>query len=110
MVSSKIRLKYKDRDILFQKEYNQLKIKVASNWLEIVTLVAIIFFISFKTCLSCNVENIIISILISGSLTFIIAFLVSHIRNYQLKITRYDKEDVYKKISHDLIEKSKNLK
>ena len=103
MAPSKIRLRYKDRDILFKKEYNQLKIKVASNWLEILILITIIFYALFQTCISCNIENIIASIFISGLLTLLIALIVSNIRNYQLKITQSDKENVYKKISHDLL-------
>lgn len=107
METSKIKLKYRDRDIMFKKEYNQLRIRVACNWLEIVILIALIFFISFKTCISCNVENILSTFLISGSLTFVIAFLAIRIRNYHLRITRFDKEHIYKQISAELIERKK---
>ncbi len=65
MESSKIKLRYKDRDVMFKKEYSQLKIKVALNWFEIFALLILTFFVSLKICLSVNLGNITVSIILS---------------------------------------------
>ena len=107
MESQKIKLRYKDRELLFKKEYSQLKIKVALNWFEILTLIIISFFITFKLCLSINLGTIPVTTIISIIIALLSALLFSSFRKYQLKITRFDKEDIYKKVSNDLIDKTR---
>jgi len=108
MSSQKIKLRYKDRDILFKKEYTQLKIRVTLNWLEVFMLLITSFFIVLKISLSFNFGTILPSTGIAILSSLVIIFTFSYFRNYHLKITRFDKEDIYKKISNDLIEGAKN--
>ena len=109
MESSKIRLRYRDRDVLFKKEYSELKIKVALNWFEIIALLMVTFSISIKVSVSFfKIETIIVSVVISLFIALAIAFLFSCFRKYQLRITRFDKEHIYKKISKDLIDETKS--
>lgn len=107
MESSKIKLRYRDRNLLFKKEYSELKIKVALNWFEIITLIVVVFLVSLKLSFYLNLESLVGSIIISFISTIIITSLFCYFRKYQLKITRFDKEHIYKKISNELIEKSK---
>ena len=108
MEPSKIRLKYRDRDTLFKKEYSELKIKVALNWFELIALLLVGFFLSIKVSISyLKIESIFITVVISLIIALGIVFLFSCFRKYQLKITRFDKEHIYKKISKDLIDESK---
>ena len=107
MSSQKIKLRYKDRDILFKKEYTQLKIRVVLNWLEVFVLLMVSFFILLKISLSLNIGALLPNLGISILSSLAIVFSFSYFRNYHLKITRFDKEDIYKKISNDLIEGSK---
>ncbi len=108
MEASKIKLRYRDRDTLFKKEYTELKIKVALNWFEIVALITVSFFISFKLLLYVKWQSNFIPVLISIAIALGITYLFCCFRKYQLKITRFDKEHIYKKISNDLIDKSKD--
>ncbi len=107
METSKIKLRYRDRDLMFKKEYSQLKIKVALNWFEIFALIIVAFFISLKVCAWLNIGNLPVNTVIASITSIGITFLFSCFRKYQLKITRFDKEHIYKKISNDLIEESK---
>lgn len=107
MDAARIKLRYKDRDTLFKKEYSELKIKVALNWFEIFVLMAISFFVSLKIASSLKWGNMVPPVIISIISALIITFLFSYFRKYQLNITRFDKEDIYKKISDDLIDKKK---
>ena len=107
MESSKIRLRYRDRDILFKKEYSELKIKVVLNWFEITALLAVTFFISLKLTSYLKLESILIPVIISFASALVITYLFCCFRKYQLKITRFDKEHIYKKISDELIDKTK---
>jgi len=108
METSKIRLKYSERDALFKKEYSELKIKVALNWFELIALLLVGFFLSIKVSISyLKIESIFVSVIISLMIALGVVFLFSCFRKYQLKISRFDKEHIYKKISKDLIEESK---
>ena len=107
METSKIKLRYRDRDALFKKEFSELKIKVALNWFEIIALIAVSFLGSTKILFMLKIESITINILFSFTISLLVALLFSRFRKYQLKITRFDKEHIYKKISKDLIDKTK---
>ena len=43
-MTSEIKLRTRDRDIFFKKEFSKLKIKVALNWFEIIALFLVTFF------------------------------------------------------------------
>ena len=108
METSKIKLRYRDRDTLFKKEFSELRIKVALNWFEIIALITLTFLGSIKALLMLGVSSIPTNIVISFLISLLVAFMFSRFRNYQLKITRFDKEHIYKKISADLIDKTKS--
>jgi hypothetical protein len=105
---SKIKLKTKDRDAFFKKEFSRLKIKVALNWFELVALFLVTFFGTLKLCFMLSISSIALYIIVSTIAAGLVALLFSCFRKYQLKITRFDKEHIYKKISADLIEQSKS--
>ncbi|PCJ25028.1 MAG: hypothetical protein COA97_08610 [Flavobacteriales bacterium] len=107
MEVSKVKLRYRDRDTMFKKEYSELKIKVALNWFEIFALITVSSLLSFKMISYMNLGNIFIPIITSLGVALITTYLFCRFRNYQLNITRFDKEDIYKKISNDLIDKVK---
>jgi hypothetical protein len=103
----KIKLRYKDRDILFNKEFSELKIKVALNWFEIIVLILLSLIVSFKSLQFLEVESISIIIISSLSFSALVTYFFCLFRKYQLKITRFDQEHIYQKISNELIDKSK---
>ena len=105
---SKIKLRTRDRDTFFKKEFSKLKIKVALNWFELVALFLVTFLGTLKACFVLGLSYITLSIFIAIILATSIALLFSLFRKYQLKITRFDKEHIYKKISETLIDKSKH--
>ena len=107
-MTSEIKLRTRDRDIFFKKEFSKLKIKVALNWFEIIALFLVTFFGALKASFILGLNTIIISVIISLIVAILITFLFSCFRKYQLKITRFDKEHIYKKISADLIDKTKH--
>ena len=104
----KIQLKTNTRDLFFKKEFSKLKIKVALNWFEIVALFIVAFLGVLKTCFVLGMNNIVFSAIIAIVISILITLLFSCFRNYQLRVTRFDKEHIYKKISADLIEQSKS--
>jgi len=106
--NNKIKLRTRDRDTFFKKEFSKLKIKVALNWFEIIALFLVTFFGVLKISFILELTPIIIPVAISLSVATLITFLFFCFREYQLKITRFDKEHIYKKISEDLIDKSKH--
>lgn len=108
MKPSKIKLGYKERDKLFKKEFTELKIKVALNWFEIIVLLCITFFISMKLHDFIMWENQFHPIIISIISCIVVTAIFAYFRKYQLTITRFHKENIYKKISAELLEKSKN--
>jgi hypothetical protein len=109
MGTTKVKLRYRDRDTLFKKEHTELKIKVALNWFELAVLVIVNSFLSY---IGINhffqFENIFIPVGIAVVISVGISYLFCCFRNYQLKITRFDKEHIYKKISNELIDKTKD--
>ena len=106
--NNKIKLRTRDRDAFFKKEFSKLKIKVALNWFEIIALFLVTFFGALKGSFILGLKSITVSVIISIVLAVLITFLFSCFRKYQLKITRFDKEHIYKKISADLIDKTKH--
>ncbi len=108
MKNSKIKLGYRERDKLFKKEFTELKIKVALNWFEIFSLLAVSFFISLKLHSFILRGSQLHPILFSFITCIIITGIFCFFRKYKLKITRFDKEDIYKKISIDLFDESRN--
>lgn len=105
-MTSEIKLKTKERDALFKEEFSKLKIKVALNWFEIIVLIIVSFLGTLKISLS-YIDSIFFSVLVALFIALVVAFIFASFRNYQLRITRFDKEHIYKKISADLIDKSK---
>ena len=107
MAASKIKLSYSERDKLFKKEYSELKNRVALNWFEIFALLVVSFFIALKTLTYFSIDSIAILTMISLIIAGGVCFLFCCFRKYQLKITRFDKEHIYKKISQELMDESK---
>jgi hypothetical protein len=108
METSKIKLRYRDRDTLFKKEFSELKIKVALNWFELIALITVSIIGSFKLLEFIEIKNVYTIVALSLLASALITYLFCSFRKYHLKITRFDKEHIYKKISNDLIDKSKN--
>ena len=108
MAASKIKLSYKERDKLFKKYFTELKIKVALNWFELIALLILSFFISFKSLKYLSVTDNFTAIIMSVIAAIIITGVFSYIRKYKLSINRFDKEHIYKRLSSELIEESKS--
>jgi hypothetical protein len=107
MAASKIKLGTNERDKLFKREFTELKIKVALNWFELMVLMLISFSISFKLVYSYSWEYLFIPMIIATLISILITGVFSFFRKYQLNISRFDKEDIYKNISEKLIDESK---
>jgi len=107
MKTSKIKLGYSERDKLFQKQLSELKTKVLLNWFEIFILLAVSFFITLKIIMILRTESMVIQIGLSILSSLIVTLLFCSFRGYQLNITRFDKEYIYKKISNELMDESK---
>lgn len=106
MIHPKI-MRYKNLDLLYKKKYAELKIKIALNWFEILSLIVVTFLITLKTFLWLKIRDLSIIIISALIISFLIAYLFSIFRKYQLKITRFDKEDIYRDICRELINKAK---
>jgi hypothetical protein len=100
-------MRYKNLDLLYNKKYSQLKIKVALNWFEIFSLLVATFLIALKTFSWLKIGDLSITIVSTLIITFLTTYLFSIFRKYQLKITRFDKEDMYRDICRELINKAK---
>ena len=103
--NKEIKLSTHARDILFKKKFNELKIKVYLNFFELfaffcVTLIVSYFFL-FKMI---ETGRFIVLILISGIISSTLTYLFYKIRGYQLLISRLDKENIYMKVSKELLE------
>lgn len=107
MNQEEIKLGYRARDILFKKYFNELKIKVALNWCELIALLIITFFICFKLYGKIGVNSKTTILVISVATSFAVTLVFSYIRKYKLSINRFDKENLYKRVSKELIEKTK---
>jgi hypothetical protein len=103
MKPEKNKLKNSHVNLLFEKKYLKLKIKVFLNWLEISTLILISIIIIIKTTLRLN---FVLTLLIISSIATILLIIIT-LRDYKLKINRFDKEDIYAEISKMLLEKIK---
>ena len=107
MVTSKIKIGTRERDKLFKKDFSELKIRVVLNWFEILALLVVSFFITLKIVSFFELEGIVVVVLISTLSSAVITYIFCQFRKYKLFITRFDKEDIYKKISAELIDESK---
>ena len=106
MIHPKI-MRYKNLDLLYKKKYAELKIKVALNWFEILSLVVVSFLITIKTFLWLKIRDLSITITSALIISFLATYFFARFRKYQLKITRFDKEDIYRNICRELIKKAK---
>ena len=108
MIHPKI-MRYKDLDLLYKHKYSRLKIKVVMNWFELLSLIAATFLIALKTFFWLKIGHISIVIALTLLISLTVTYLIFHFRKYQLTITRFDKEDLYRDICRKLIDKSKKL-
>lgn len=99
----KATLGYRIRDLKYKKEYAALKIKIALNCFELLTLYLVLFIVFFMLTNITSWSNITTPIAISGIISFVFVFLFYKHKNYQLTINRFDKENIYKKISQELL-------
>lgn len=102
MITDNNQLGYRERDKLFKKYYVELKIKVALNWFELIALLVVSFFGSFKLLKVMGMHNNVSCILSGLVIASIITGLFSYIRKYRLSINRFDKERIYKRVSNEL--------
>ncbi|PJA09668.1 MAG: hypothetical protein COX70_01155 [Flavobacteriales bacterium CG_4_10_14_0_2_um_filter_32_8] len=107
MATSEIKLGYDERDRLFKKEYIELKIKVVLNWFELSVLFLVSFIVSFELFSKYVLKDIFFTVILSLVVGVLISWIFCCFRNYQFKISRFDKEDIYKRISTELIKQSK---
>ena len=107
MRTSEIKLGYDERDRLFKKEFTELKIKVVLNWFELIGLFLVSLIFSFEFLSEYVVKNILLTFILSILVSVFISWIFCCFRKSQFKISRFDKEDIYKKISADLIAQSK---
>ena len=77
--------------------------------LKLITVVIVTFLIILKAIISLKVGNFLISTMLALIVSAIISYLVYEFRRYKLKITRFDKEDIYQRICKNLINKKKDL-
>ncbi len=101
-------MRYKDIDLLYKYEYSQLKIKVAMNWFEILSLIVVTALITLKAFSWLKFGHLSINIALTILISFTITYLFSHFRKYKLTINRFDKENIYKEVCRKLINESKN--
>jgi hypothetical protein len=107
MKATKTKLGYKERDALFQKYYTEFKIKVALNWFELIALLAVSFFVSYKVLKYVGMEKITTCLIMAIAASAGITIVFSYIRKYKLSINRFDKERIYKRVSSELFEENK---
>ncbi len=108
METTEIKLGYDERDRLFKKEFAELKIKIVLNWFELISLFLVSLIISFEFFSEYVLKNLLLTFIISILFSVFISWIFCCFRKYRFTISRFDKEDIYKKISDDLIEQSKN--
>ncbi|MDF1673925.1 MAG: hypothetical protein P1U41_10485 [Vicingaceae bacterium] len=102
MSTDNSQLGYRERDQLFKKYYIELKIKVALNWFELVALLVVSLFGSFKLVKAIGMQNRVSCFLCAVVIACIITALFGYIRKYRLSINRFDKERIYKRVSNEL--------
>jgi hypothetical protein len=86
------------KDPLFVEEYNNLKSKVVLNWIELFALLVVSFLITLKF-LNVYWETSEAPLIISCLTSVLITGVFLYFKKYQLSITPFDKENIYKKIS-----------
>ena len=100
----KVKLGYRVRDAKYKKEYAALKIKIALNRIELFALFVIIATGLHFTLNLTNWQTKSTPLVLSITLSLVITFYFYKYKKYQITITRFDKENIYKKISKDLLE------
>lgn len=84
---------------LFIQEYNNLKSKIVLNWIELFTLLVVSFLITLKFLNVIYWEKSTTPLTTSCLTSVLITGLFLYIKKYQLSITPFDKETIYKKIN-----------
>ncbi len=107
MESNNIKLGQRERNQLFKKYYTEFKVKVIFNWFELFATILITFFGSFKIIKTLDIANWPMCAVYAAICCIILSSLMAYIRCYKLFINRFDKENIYKRVSTELIEKSK---
>lgn len=108
MNSDGTQLGYKERDKLFKKYFVELKIKVTLNWFELIALLVLSFIGSFKLVKAMGVSSRPMCMIAAFFIAIVFTLLFSYIRKYKLKIDRFDKERIYKRVSSELHENLKS--
>ena len=103
-----MQLSYRERDRLFRKEYADLRIKVALNFLELLIFACLIFILVYSILENViDWSNIATPVIISLITSLVSTGIFYKTRKYQLTISRFDKEKIYKKVSNELLEEKK---
>lgn len=110
MSTDNSQLGYREREKLFKKYFAELKIRVVLNWFELIALLTVSFFGSFKLLGLMGMHNRVACIMFGLVISCVITALFSYIRKYKLSINRFDKERIYKKVSAELHENLKVTK
>ena len=108
MNSESTQLDYKERDKLFKKYFVELKIKVTLNWFELTALLVLSFIGGFKLLKAMGMSSRPLCLIASLFISLVFTLLFSYIRKYKLKIDRFDKERIYKRVSNELHENLKS--
>ena len=87
------------KDQLFIQEYNNLKSKIILNWIELFTLLAVTFLITLKFLNVVYWKTASTPFAISCIISVLVTVLFLYLKKYQLSITQFDKENIYKKIN-----------
>ena len=99
------KISHHDRDIHFNKQFQELKVKVSLNYFELIAFFSVVFFtIYFLLTNLISLSSILSSIGVSIGTSVIASYLFYKVRGFQLSITRRDKERIYMKISKELLE------
>jgi hypothetical protein len=101
--NNKAKLGYRERDILYQKEYASLRIKIALNCFELFALFTVVTVLAFLALSLTKLTDRVLLVISSVIISFIITLIFYKIKKYQISIDRFDKEAIYKKISKDLL-------
>ena len=101
--NNKPSLGYRERDKLYKKEYSSLKIKIVLNCFELFALFSVLAIVSYLLLTLLEWNDFLIPITISIAVSLMFTGIFYKIKKYQISITRFDKEGIYKKISKDLL-------
>jgi len=105
------KLSCRARDIHFKKQFNELKIKIYLNYFELLAFFSVTFFTSYFLLTNFIKPNTLLtSTSTAGITSIIVSYFFYKTRNYQLSITRRDKEYIYMKISKELLKEKTTKK